>query len=462
MTKLPEYYASIDIGTQNIVVLVGKPLNSGKLQIVAKSVIKTNNNAVDKGEIKSIDIEKSISAALDEIKNNFGYVIKSAFVGLSGQHILCKKEHEYIFIKGSEGAVEQEDLDCLYQNAKGRKIEPGKEIISILPQTLILDGEELVNPIGMLGNKLEGVFNVVIGDKANISLFSRVLSKCNIEISQTTLSSVASSKAVLEEGEAELGVMVVDIGAGTTDVAIYIDNNLKYLGVIPIGGSGINRDIRSIGVLEKYIERLKIAYGNALPSTVDENLTIALPSVGRAKGKEVSVLNISNIIEARFIDIIAYLVDIINNNGVSNKLLSGIVLTGGVSNMLNIESLFSRYFSCDIRVSTPIESVDEISHELIQDGKYATAVGLLIEGISSGKESVVEQFIPAPEEIPEEQETEEEIALIHGQGDLFSEQDDSDETTEDPIEEEEEPKAPKKSFFDSLGSSLKNFISKID
>ena len=207
MTKLPEYYASIDIGTQSIVVLVAKPLNSGKLQIVAKSVVKTSYNAIDKGEIKNVEIEKTIAIAIEEVKINFGYNIKSAFVGLSGQHILCKKEHEYIFVKGVDGAVEKEDLECLYHNAKGRKIDPGKDIISILPQTFLLDGEELDNPLGMLGNKLEGVFNVIIGDKANISLFSRVLSKCDIEISQITLSSVASSKAVLEEGEAELGVM---------------------------------------------------------------------------------------------------------------------------------------------------------------------------------------------------------------------------------------------------------------
>lgn len=480
MKNSSEFYASIDIGTQNVVILVGKILTSGKLFIVAKSVVKVNQNAVVRGEIKKLDIKDSINTALEEIRKSYGYDIKSAFVALSGQHIVCEKHSGYRYLNNADGAVEKQDIEELYLNMENLKFDSGKAVISILPQSYILDDEEQSDPLFMIGNKLEGIFNIVIGDNKIISLFERVLKECNVDISKKTLSSIASSKAVLMEGEMEQGVMVVDIGAGTTDVAIYADDSLKYLGVIPIGGNIINKDIRTIGILEKYIEKLKVNQGNALSSTVDENISIALPPIGKLSSKEVSQKVLSNIIEARCVDIITYLIDILETTGLKNRLISGIVITGGCGNMKNINLLFEKYFDCYVRVASPIENVDEISYEYIEDPMYSTAIGLLLDGIESEFPSiVVKQEKSEPKLVIEIEVEPEEADLFTGneKEPITQEEenpnDDQEENQEEAIEvseESEEPEEPtqtmddkpKKNMFGDFGKKLKKFITEIE
>lgn len=473
-----DYFASIDIGTSNIVILVAQKLTNGKLRIVAKSCIATKPNTMVRGEIKNIEIIKSIKEGLDEISKNYGLSIKSAYVGLSGQHIVCEKHTGNLFIRNSEGAVEEHDIDNLMASMRSMKFDPGKDVISILPQTYVLDSVEHTNPIGMLGNRLEGIFNIVIGDKENITLFSRILKKVNVSVSNLLLSSIASSRAVLIDGEKELGVMVVDIGAGTTDISIYYDNNLKYMGVIPIGGNIINRDIKTTGILEKYVEKLKVCYGNAMSSTVDPNLTISLPPVGRTAGKEVSAVALSNIIEARLMDIITFLTDILNTTGLKNKLTAGIVLTGGGANIKNIDKLFEQHFDCQIRIASPTEYVDEDYFQYIEDPIYSTAVGLLLEGQQSGEQSVVELFkeeaevelvvVNAPEEtlFPENpiQEDVTEIPACEHKPDegyfVEDEQEEQQGEDGDSQEDESDPKDKKThaGFFDKIKKSIENFI----
>ncbi len=478
MINCKDCIASIDIGTQNIIILVGKKLvSNNKFQIIAKSVIPNKPTHMLRGEIRNLDIVQSIENALEEIRINYDLNIKSAYVGLSGQHIVCEKQRGYVFVKNPEGAVSERDLNELNDSMRNYKLEPGKEVISILPQTYILDGVELVNPLGMIGSKLEGEFNIIIGDQKQIELFDRVLKKCKLGISDIILSSIASSRSVLYEGEEEMGVMVVDLGAGTTDVAIYADNNLKYMGVIPIGSNMINRDIKSIGIMEKYIERLKKTHGSAFSANVDENTVVALPGVGRNNGKEVSLLDIANIIEARNVDIIHYLVDILNSTGMKNKILSGIVLTGGGANMKDIDLLYQKYFDCEIRVATPCEQVDEQYWDMIEDPIYATAVGLLLEGAESSRKCLVEEYIPTPEELEnselvlkEDNSTTKESSL-----ELFEEEpeeqpaeqiiQEQEEIEEEKVEEEEvvsEPKEKKQSVFTSLGNKFMKFVNEIE
>lgn len=434
-TKEDKLHASLDIGTQNIVVLVGKLLLSGKLQIIAKSSVKTSKNSVSRGEIKSLEIVSSIKKALDLIKINYNLDIKSAYVSLSGQHISSIKHSTSKFIKNKDGAVEEIDLNELISSIKDIKIEAGKAIISALPQSYVLDGSELSSPIGMLGNKLEGVFNIVLGDQHNINLFSNVVSKSGISIAETILSSIASTRAVIYDGEQELGVMVVDIGAGTTDVSIYVDNSLKYLGVIPVGGNLINNDIHTIGILEKDIEYLKIYHGNALASKVDEHICIELKSIGRVGGKEIPKITLARIVQARCIDFITHIIGILNSTGLKSRIRSGIVLTGGVANLENIGELFEKYFDCPIRIATPNEHVDEISYDMIEDPMYSTAVGLLLEGIDGSGLSEVEycnitseeNSIIEPEDIIEIQNNT-----------LFDNEEEKDISTDDELFEPEE------------------------
>ncbi len=491
MRDIKNYIASIDLGTQNIVVMVGQMLSSGKLRVVASSRVATTPGHIVRGEIKNIDVKRSITSALDEIRNNYGLEIKRAYVSLSGQHIICQKQNGYVFIKNSEGAVQQEDIDSLHKSMYNLKLQPGQKIISILPQSYILDGEELVNPIGMLGTQLEGIFNVIIGNGANIDLCRRVMLQCGVEVSELILSSIASSKANLVEGDDELGVMVVDIGAGTTDVAIYSDNNLKYTGVIPIGGSVINKDIRSIGIMEKHIEHMKICYGNAVASTVDSDVVIALPGVGKMSGKEVAQINLANIIEARYMDIITYLHEILNSTNMKHRIISGIVLTGGASDVPNLKLLFERCFDTDIRISSPTEYVDENYHELVEDPMYSTAVGLICMAYEQGDTSIVREFkqtILETEEpeivIVNKTETPEKPAEVEEpkpQVDLFSQEPELEDPAKDPkpvvediiaaeqptVENQDQTKEPTTEqkgdgLFSKFARGVKGFIQDLD
>lgn len=387
-----KYHAAIDIGTQNVIILVGKILSTGKIQIVAKSLVEVAKDSVKRGEVKSYTVVGAINSALDVIRTEYSLEIKSAYISLSGQHIESIEQHGYEIISNAEGAVEEADLEKLTLSMFDAKVKPGNSIISVLPKSYIIDNVVQTMPIGMLAERIDVVFNLVCCDDKCKEFLTNTLSKCGIKIENIILSSIASSRAVLYDGEQELGVIVVDIGAGTTDVAVYLDNNLIYLGVIPIGGDIINKDIRTIGIMSKHAESLITNHGNALASSVDPNIVIELPTANKHANNEISKIVISNIIQARIYDILVYLAGIVNSLEIGDKLNSGVVITGGVAKIENIDKLFKKYFKCPVRIASPTDNVDEVSEDLLADSRYSTAVGLLIEGIDNKGQSRVEEY----------------------------------------------------------------------
>lgn len=383
----------IDLGSSNVVVAVGTQTDEGKIHI--DEITMNPVNGVINGEIRNIeDVPKAISEAVKSIEAQMGIKIGEAIVGVSGQSVKCASNSYYVFI-GNDGEIKESDVMRLNDSMRDVQAPEGSKILKIIPQNYIInDREEVANPVGMFGNKLEANFNFVVCDNSVISRLEKALGKADIKVSRLEVNALASAQAVTLADERELGVAVVDIGAGTTDVTIYHNNNICYVGVIPIGSDCINKDIRSYGILERYVEELKTDHGSAMPEMESATQHIHVKGRTSRDPKEISCKTLASIIEARLIDIIDYVKGEIRESGYENKLSSGIVLTGGCAELRGIDSLFRRETGYDIRVGYADLYVDDSSVELTTDGRLSTAIGLMLSAVESGAAVKVEQIEP--------------------------------------------------------------------
>ncbi|MFI3314452.1 MAG: cell division protein FtsA [Rikenellaceae bacterium] len=382
--EITDYIVAMDIGTSNIVTLVGERAENGKIRIVSSSIVPSMGIA--RGDVRNVEqVIASVEKSIAEITKSSNIKVCEAFVGLSGEHIDCSQHSGYVFIKSRESEVSREDVDDLSDSMRNVKVEPGQTIIHILPQNYILDGDsDISQPVGMIGKKLEGKFNIVMGDKQNLSHLERCLNRAHVGIANVILSSLASAEAALLDDEKELGVVVVDIGGGTSDVCIYYDKTVRYMGVIPIGGNFINKDIKSFGVLERHVEKLKVKFGRALSEDVPDNKIITLASINNIPSKEIAQKTLASIIEARMMDIIERLQQILTELNFDEKLKGPIVLTGGCSNLIGIDKLFAKHLNRDVRIASPSLYVTDDSLEKVNDPAYTTAVGLLLKSMNVG------------------------------------------------------------------------------
>lgn len=229
------------------------------------------------------------------------------------------------------------------------------------------------------------MFNFVLGDNNAVSRVKRALQKVEIRQAGLFLNAVASAEAVATEDEKEEGVAVVDIGGGTTDVTVFYKNSVRHVGIVPMGGNAINRDIRSYGILERHVESLKVRYGSAMRDQIKTEMSIKTPGLNARMPKEISLLNLAAIIEARMLDIIDFVMAEIKASGCQQKLGAGVVLTGGAAQMKDLDLLFKNYTGIDVRVATPDTVIEPGSIESASNPALATAVGLLLKGLSSGR-----------------------------------------------------------------------------
>lgn len=404
MAEVSDYIVAIDIGTSNVVTLVGERSEDGKVRIVSSSV--TPSGGMARGDVRNVEqIVASIEKSIAKVAEDSNIKVCEAYVGLSGEHIRCSQHGGYVFIKNKDSEVSREDVDELSESMRNVKVDPGQTIIHILPQNYILDGDsDISHPVGMIGKKLEGRFNIVMGGRQNLSHLERCLNRSQIGIAEVILSSLASSEAVLLDDEKELGVIVVDIGGGTCDICIYYDKTVRYMGVIPVGGNFINKDIKSFGVLERHVEKLKVKFGSALSESIPDNKIITLASINNIPSKEISQKTLSSIIEARMLDIIERLQQILEDSNFKDKLKGPIVLTGGCSMLQDIDKLFAKHLNKDVRIASPTLYVTEDSIEKVNSPQYSTAVGLLLKGMVVGRSTKTimlkkaRPLLPPPEE----------------------------------------------------------------
>lgn len=377
----------LDIGTTKIVALIGRKNEFGKLEIVGMG--KARSLGVQRGVVTNIvKTIESIKEAVEEAEAQSGMNVSQVVVGIAGQHIRSTQHSDYINRSNPDAVIEDRDLQELIDNVHNLVMLPGEEIIHVLPQEYKIDGQpDIREPKGMYGSRLEANFHIVVGQISSIKNIGRCVRSSELEISDITLEPLASAEAVLSQEEKEAGVVLVDIGGGTTDVAIFKDGIIRHTAVIPFGGNVITEDIKEgCAIIEKQAELLKIKFGSAWPGENKENEIVSIPGLRGREPKEISMKMLSKIINARVVEIIEQVYLEIKNYGHGEnkkKLIAGIVLTGGGSQLKHIKQLVEFVTGMDTRIGFPNEHLASQSSDELSAPLYATAVGLILKGLET-------------------------------------------------------------------------------
>ncbi|MBT6160768.1 cell division protein FtsA [Flavobacteriaceae bacterium] len=399
----------LDIGTTKIVALVGKKNEFNKVEILGLG--KSQSLGVHRGVVNNItQTIQSIQLAIEEAKINSGYEIADVVVGIAGQHIRSIQHSDYITRNNPEEVINEEDIQRLIQQVYKLVMLPGEEIIHVLPQEYKVDGQaEIKEPIGMYGGRLEANFHVVVGQVTSIKNIGRCIKSAGLEMSNITLEPLASSEAVLSQEEKEAGVALIDIGGGTTDLAIFKDGIIRHTAVIPFGGNVLTEDIKEgCSIIEKQAELLKIKFGSAWPGENRDTEIVSIPGLRGRDPKEISLKTLSKIINARVVEIIEQVFLEIKNYGHNDqkkKLIAGIVLTGGGSQLKHLKQLVEYITGMDTRVGYPSEHLAGNTQESVAKPLFATAVGLLMTALEQKSATTEEEENTTLEAVPDAEDT---------------------------------------------------------
>lgn len=398
--------AAVDIGTTKIVSLVGRLSDQGKLEVLGIS--QTASKGVKRGVV--LNIEETVNAiqtTSSEAMEQSGIKFNEVFVGIAGQHIKSVRNRGYINRDSYEDEITRDDLQNLIDDMNKIPVDVGEEIIHVLPQNYIVDSETGVkNPVGMFGKRLEANFHIVIGQTSSARNIGKCINRVGLDVKQLVLEPLASSAAVLTDDEKEAGVALVDIGGGTTDVAVYYDDVIRHTAVIPFGGNVITRDIKEgCAILQRQAESLKMQFGSALGDLAQEDKVVTIPGISGRDPKEISFKSLAYIIQSRMEEIIDAVSYEIENSGYMEKLSAGIVLTGGGSMLKHLNQLVKFKTGMDVRIGFPGEQMVAETAEEINQPMYSTSVGLLIKGLEYYKDKNEEMHI-GEEKVETETETE--------------------------------------------------------
>ncbi len=417
--------------------MIGRRNEYGKIEILG--IGKAKSMGVHRGVVNNItQTIQSIQMAVDEAIAVSGLKITDAVVGIAGQHIRSLQHSDYITRPNAEEVIDDEDLEKLEKQVYKLVMLPGEEIIHVLPQEFKVDGQaEIKEPVGMYGGRLEANFHVVVGQVSSIRNIGRCIKSAGLNLAGITLEPLASADAVLSNEEKEAGVALIDIGGGTTDLAIFKNGIIRHTAVIPFGGNVITEDIKEgCSIIEKQAELLKTRFGSAWPGENKDNEIVSIPGLRGRDPKEITLKNLSKIINARVVEIIEQVFLEIKNYGYEEpkkKLIAGIVLTGGGAQLKHLKQLVEYITGMDTRIGYPNEHLAGDSDESLSSPQYATTVGLVMNGLKKldkekSKEVVMQQH---PNEEPVENED---------------------------VKNEEPPKPPKKTIFEKWGEKFKDFL----
>lgn len=378
----------LDIGTTKICAIVGRRSKNGKIEVLG--IGKAESAGVTRGMVSNIDkTVQGISQAVETAGAQSNVDIKVVNVGIAGQHIKSLQHRGLITRKDIQSEISRRDIDKLIEDMYNLVMPPGEEIIHVLPQEFTIDGEPgIKDPIGMAGVRLEANFHIISGQVTAIKNIVKCVNKTGLESQELILEPLASSEAVLSDEEKEAGVVLVDIGGGTTDVAIFHEGIIRHTAVIPFGGNSITEDIREgCSVMRNIAEQLKVRFGSALANENKENEIVCVPGLRGREPKEISVKNLAFVIEARMEEIIEHVYYEIKSSGYEKKLIAGIVITGGGAQLKHLPQLVEFVTGLECRVGFPNEHLakNEVLpkniYEELQSPTYATGIGLLIKGI---------------------------------------------------------------------------------
>ena len=385
-----KFSVGLDIGTTKIVAMVGEKNQFNKIKVLG--VGKSQSLGVHRGVVNNItQTIQSIKIAIDEAQSKSGIEIKDVAVGIAGQHIRSLQHSDYITRENPDEVINNDDIDKLIDQVYKLVMLPGEEIIHVLPQDFKVDGQsEIKEPIGMYGSRLEANFHIVVGQVSSIRNIGKCIKSSGLEMGDITLEPLASSDAVLSFEEKDAGVALIDIGGGTTDVAIFKDGIIKHTAVIPFGGNVITEDIKEgCSIIGNQAEQLKIKFGSAWPGENKDSDIVSIPGIRGRDPKEISLKTLSKIINARVVEIIEQAYLEIKNYGHEDskkKLIAGIVLTGGGSQLRHLKQLVEYITGMDTRIGYPGEHLSGDSNEF--NPIYSTAVGLLMKAIENNSENL--------------------------------------------------------------------------
>ncbi len=394
----------LDIGTTKIAVIVGQKNEFGKIEILGYG--KVPSIGVRRGVVANIDnTVQSIREAVTEAAARSKVDIKYVNVGIAGQHIKSLQHRGSMIRENSDMEISQEDIDKLCNSMYNLNMNPGEEILDVIPQEFSIDGEHgILTPKGMIGSSLEANFHIIIGQTAAAKNIYKCVRKAGLEVVELILEPMASAEAVLNEEEKEAGVVLVDIGGGTSDIAIFHAGIIRHTAVIPLGGEIITEDIKEgCSIIKKHAEELKLKFGSALARENREEEIVAIPGLRGRPPKEISLKNLASIIQARMEEIIEHIYYEIRNSGYEKKLIGGIVLTGGGAHLKHIAQLTEFMTGLDTRIGYPNEHLASDVPPEMTSPMYATGIGLVIEGIGRYQREM-EKIKPVEEPVEEVQE----------------------------------------------------------
>jgi cell division protein FtsA len=433
----------LDIGTTKIVAMSGVKNEYDKTQILGQG--KSVSLGVHRGVVNNItQTIQSIQQAIQEAEQSSGEKISSVTVGIAGQHIRSLQHSDYITRANSELVIDEGDIERLINQVHKLVMLPGEEIIHVLPQEFKVDGQaEIKEPIGMYGGRLEANFHVVVGQVSSIRNIGRCIKSAGLDLEGITLEPLASANAVLSSEEKEAGVALIDIGGGTTDLAIFRDGIIRHTAVVPFGGNVITEDIKEgCSIIEKQAELLKIKFGSAWPGENKDNEIVSIPGLRGRDPKEITLKNLSKIIHARVVEIIEQVYVEIKNYGheeQKKKLIAGIVLTGGGSQLKHLKQLVEYITGMDTRVGYPNEHLAGDSDKEITSPLFATSVGLVMDGLQRMDKQLLEDNL-------DETSISDDSVELNETGD------------EEGIKPPPKPPKPTTSFLDKLTDRLKDFL----
>ncbi|MBM3165495.1 MAG: cell division protein FtsA [Bacteroidetes bacterium] len=382
--KRSKVVVGLDIGTTKIACFVGVKNEFGKIEII--SMGKTESLGVLRGVVSNIEktinsIVQSVALAQERVEGSLK--INNVNVGIAGQHIKSVQTRGMYVRKNPQGEISQKDIDALIDDMYALVMSPGEEIVTVLPQEYIVDNEQgIKDPQGMAGIRLEANFHIITGHVSNVTNIRTCVERAGLSINEIILEPIASANAVLNEEEKEAGVVLVDIGGGTTDIAVFYDGLIRHTAVIPFGGNVVTEDIRNgCKIIPRYAEILKVKYGSALESESKGHEIVCIPGIHGNNSKEISLTTLAGIIQARMEEIIELVQVEIRNSGVEHKIIGGIVVTGGGAQLNHLPQLFEFKTGMSTRIGYPtVHLANTNKIEDIDCPVYSTGIGLVLKG----------------------------------------------------------------------------------
>ncbi len=382
-----ELIVGLDIGTSKVVAIVGEVQDDGELEVIGFG--SQPSRGLKRGVVVNIEATvNSIQRAVEEAELMAGCEIQSVYTGIAGSHIRSLNSHGIVAIRDRE--VGRSDVERVIDAARAVAIPADQRILHVLPQEFIIDGQEGIHdPIGMSGVRLEARVHMVTGAASAAQNIVKCVQRCGLEVEDIVLEQLASSHAVLTDDEKELGAALVDIGGGTTDIAVFHDGAIKHTAVIPIAGDQVTNDIAiSLRTPTQYAEEIKIKYACALSQLANSDETIEVPSVGDRPPRRLARQTLGEVVEPRYEELFTLIGNELRRSGFEEMIAAGIVITGGSAKMEGAVELAEEVFHMPVRLGLP-QYVRGLG-EVVRNPIHATGVGILLYARNKGKQQAAD------------------------------------------------------------------------